>query len=78
VKRVEFSVDGAWRDAVLEAPVAPHAWQRWTVRWQAGRGAHELRCRATDATGANQPLEPPWDAAGFGNNAAQRVEVWVR
>jgi len=39
---------------------------------------HELRCRATDATGAVQPLEPPWDVAGFGNNAAQRVEVLVR
>ena len=44
----------------------------------AAPGAHELRCRATDATGANQPLEPPWDVTGFGNNAAQRVEVTVR
>jgi sulfane dehydrogenase subunit SoxC len=78
VTRVEFSVDGAWQDAALEAPVAPHAWRRWTARWRAVPGAHELRCRATDATGANQPLEPPWDVAGFGNNAAQRVEVTVR
>jgi len=41
-------------------------------------GAHELRCRATDETGATQPLDPPWDVTGFGNNAAQRVEVEVR
>jgi DMSO/TMAO reductase YedYZ molybdopterin-dependent catalytic subunit len=78
VKRVEFAVDGAWQDAALAAPAGPHAWRRWSARWQAAPGAHELRCRATDATGAVQPLEPPWDVTGFGNNAAQRVEVTVR
>jgi len=78
VKRVEYAVDGAWQDAKLEAPVGPHAWRRWTAQWRAASGAHELRCRATDATGAVQPLEPPWDVTGFGNNAAQRVEVVVR
>ena len=78
VKRVEFAVDGEWRDAALEPPAGPHAWRRWRARWQAARGAHELRCRATDATGAVQPLEPTWDVTGFGNNSAQRVEVVVR
>lgn len=78
IQRVEFSVDGLWQDAALDAPAGPHAWIGWRARWQAARGAHELRCRATDATGAKQPLEPPWDVAGFGNNAAQRVEAMVR
>lgn len=81
VKRVEFAVDGTWQDAQLDAPdpaAGPHAWRRWGMRWQATPGAHELRCRATDATGAVQPLEPPWDVTGFGNNAAQKVEVFVR
>ena len=78
IRRVEFAVDGAWQDATLDAPAGAHAWRRWTVRWNAARGAHELRCRATDETGAVQPLEPPWDVTGFGNNAAQRVEVLVR
>jgi DMSO/TMAO reductase YedYZ molybdopterin-dependent catalytic subunit len=78
VTRVEFSVDGAWRDAILDPPAAPHAWQRWTARWRASPGAHELRCRATDRSGATQPLEPVWDLTGFGNNAAQRVEVMVQ
>jgi DMSO/TMAO reductase YedYZ molybdopterin-dependent catalytic subunit len=78
VTRVEFSVDGAWRDAILDPPAAPHAWQRWTTRWRASPGAHELRCRATDRSGATQPLEPVWDLTGFGNNAAQRVEVMVQ
>jgi DMSO/TMAO reductase YedYZ molybdopterin-dependent catalytic subunit len=78
VKRVEFAVDGAWQDAVLDPPAGPWAWRGWRCRWQATVGRHELRCRATDATGAAQPLEPPWDVTGFGNNSAQRVEVNVR
>jgi DMSO/TMAO reductase YedYZ molybdopterin-dependent catalytic subunit len=78
IERVEFGVDGAWQDAVLAAPAGAHAWRRWSTRWDAAPGAHELRCRATDANGATQPLEPPWDVTGFGNNAVQRVEVTVR
>jgi len=78
IKRVEFAVDGDWQDAMLDQRAGPHAWQRWQARWDASVGRHELRCRATDVTGAKQPLEPPWDVTGFGNNAAQRVEVVVR
>jgi hypothetical protein len=40
-------------------------------------GEHELCSRATDAAGNVQPLEPPWDLTGFGNNAVQRVAVRV-
>jgi DMSO/TMAO reductase YedYZ molybdopterin-dependent catalytic subunit len=78
IRRVEFGVDGAWQDAVLDASAGSHAWRRWFARWNALAGAHELRCRATDESGAVQPLEPAWDVTGFGNNAAQRVEVNVR
>ena len=78
VRRVEFAVDGDWRDAALDPAPAPHAWQRWRFAWDATTGEHELRCRATDSAGAVQPLEPLWDATGFGNNAAQRIQVEVR
>ena len=78
IRRVEFAADGVWQDAVLDAPTGDHAWRRWTARWNAPSGAHELRCRATDESGAVQPLDPPWDVTGFGNNAAQRVEVIAR
>jgi hypothetical protein len=27
---------------------------------------------ATDASGETQPLDPPWDNVGFGNNAVHR------
>jgi DMSO/TMAO reductase YedYZ molybdopterin-dependent catalytic subunit len=78
IERVEFGVDGAWR----AADVAPYrrmpCWQQWNLFWQATPGEHELSCRATDAAGNRQPLEPPWDLTGFGNNAVQRVRVTVR
>jgi len=78
IRRVEFAVDGTWQDALIDAATGGHAWRRWSVRWNAPRGAYELRCRATDETGSVQPLAPPRDVTGFGNNAAQRVEVTVR
>jgi DMSO/TMAO reductase YedYZ molybdopterin-dependent catalytic subunit len=78
VERVEFAVDGEWTDAVVAKPEAPQAWQSWQVVWPAKAGEHELGCRATDAAGRVQPLQPVWDLSGFGNNAVQRIFVTVR
>jgi sulfane dehydrogenase subunit SoxC len=78
ITRVELGVDGAWRDAEVEPRSEKFAWQRWRAKWQAARGEHELACRATDAAGAAQPLEPDWNLGGMGNNAVQRVQVTVR
>ena len=78
VDRVELGVDGEWRDATVDDQRAEHQWQRWEAVWEARAGEHELQCRATDAAGRRQPLEPPWDLSGFGNNAVQRVAVTVR
>jgi DMSO/TMAO reductase YedYZ molybdopterin-dependent catalytic subunit len=80
VTRVEVSADGGagWYDAALEPALGPHAWARWTAPWHAEPGEHELCVRATDATGATQPLEQPWNAQGMGSNGVQRVPVQVR
>jgi DMSO/TMAO reductase YedYZ molybdopterin-dependent catalytic subunit len=79
VVRVEASADGGrtWADAELEPSLGEHAWARWTWRWDAAPGEHELCCRATDASGRTQPLEPEWNYDGFCNNAVQRVRVVV-
>jgi DMSO/TMAO reductase YedYZ molybdopterin-dependent catalytic subunit len=77
IARVELGVDGTWTDATLEPAAHAHAWTAWHATWQATLGEHELSCRATDATGSMQPLEPPWDVSGFGNNSVQRVQVNV-
>jgi sulfane dehydrogenase subunit SoxC len=78
ITRVQFGVDGHWNETELDSLLENHAWQEWRATWQATPGEHELACRATDAAGDTQPLEPPWDLAGFGNNAVQRIHVTVK
>jgi sulfane dehydrogenase subunit SoxC len=78
VQTVQFGVDGLWREARLEAPEHPHAWQAWTAEWQAAPGEHELACRAADVSGNVQPLQAEPDLSGFGNNCVQRIAVTAR
>jgi DMSO/TMAO reductase YedYZ molybdopterin-dependent catalytic subunit len=78
IAKVEVGIDGAWQPAELEAPLGRFAWRGWRAVWNPTPGEHELSCRATDANGETQPLETPWDAGGFGNNAVHRVRVKVR
>lgn len=78
VERVEVAVDGAWTDARLDPPIGEFAWRGWSLDWDARPGDHELACRATDASGNRQPLDPPWNYQGLGNNLVQRVAVTVR
>lgn len=77
VRKVEVLLDGEWQTADLTASQGRYGWTRWSCKWLATTGKHVLRCRATDADGNVQPLDPPWDVAGFGNNAAQSVHVHV-
>ena len=78
IERVDFAVDGRWQAAGVAKERQPYSWAHWRFPWDAAPGEHELACRATDAAGNVQPLEPPWDLTGFGNNAVQRVHVTVR
>jgi sulfane dehydrogenase subunit SoxC len=81
IARVEVSTDGgkSWADAELEPPAGPHAWTGWRWDWDAREpGDYELCCRATDTSGATQPLEPDWNVQGMENNGVQRVPVVVR
>jgi DMSO/TMAO reductase YedYZ molybdopterin-dependent catalytic subunit len=78
IVRVEVGVDGAWHEAELDPPMGKFAWRGWRFTWDATPGEHELSCRATNAEGETQPLQPRFDMGGFGNNAVQRVQVKVR
>jgi hypothetical protein len=78
IARVEVGIDGMWREATLDPIQGRHAWRGWRAAWNAEPGQHVLSCRATDAAGETQPLDARWDMGGFGNNAVQRVDVWVR
>ena len=80
VTSVEVSADGGetWEEAELDtASLGPSAWRRWTFEWQSVPGEYELCCRAHDAAGNTQPLEPPWNLGGYANNAVQRIAVTV-
>jgi DMSO/TMAO reductase YedYZ molybdopterin-dependent catalytic subunit len=79
VIRVEVSTDGGdtWDDATLDPPLGPRAWCRFSYRWHAAPGHTVLMSRATDVTGATQPLDPDWNVGGYANNAVHRVEVLV-
>jgi sulfane dehydrogenase subunit SoxC len=80
VAAVDVSTDGGrtWAPAELgESTLGRWAWRPWRYTWDAEPGQHELCCRARDAAGLEQPLEPPWNLGGYVNNAVQRVAVTV-
>ena len=57
IAQVEVSIDdGNWQPPTL-APdlLGPDTLQPWTWQWHATPGPHQLRVRATDATGETQP-----------------------
>jgi sulfane dehydrogenase subunit SoxC len=77
---VQVSTDGgaSWEEASVTRPPSPWAWASWTYRWHPeAPGRYELCCRARDDAGNEQPVEPPWNAGGYANNAVQRVPVSV-
>lgn len=80
IVRVEVSTDGGatWADAELDAPLGPRAWRGWSCPWDAAPGETVISSRATDATGATQPLETRWNLKGYANNAVERLAVTVR
>jgi DMSO/TMAO reductase YedYZ molybdopterin-dependent catalytic subunit len=62
IEMVEVQVDdGSWEQARLSDGVGPDSWRQWVYEWQATRGDHQLRVRATDAIGETQTEErvPP-------------------
>ena len=77
---VDVSTDGGatWAPAELrDQTLGRFAWRSWQFSWNAASGEYELCCRARDAEGNQQPLEPPWNVGGYVNNAVQRVAVTV-
>ena len=61
IAKVEVQVDdGPWQTARLAADASIDAWRQWVHEWQATRGSHTIRVRATDGTGALQtPVTAP-------------------
>lgn len=55
IARVEVEVDGGgWQEAELTEPLSGDAWVQWRLLYNFGTGSHQIRVRATDATGFTQ------------------------
>lgn len=80
IVRVEVSTDGGrtWAEAHLDPPLGPRAWRGWSFLWDAVEGEAVISSRATDGTGATQPLATRWNLKGYANNAVERLPVTVR
>lgn len=77
---VRLSVDGgaSWHEADLGPDAGRGAWRAFRWTWRAPpRGQVSLMSRARDAEGNEQPLEPVWNALGYGYNAVVPVRVRV-
>jgi DMSO/TMAO reductase YedYZ molybdopterin-dependent catalytic subunit len=73
VTMVELSDDGGatWRSATLLGTPRPYIWSQWEAAWLPTQsGPATLLARATDSNGAQQPLQPVWNALGYANNAS--------
>lgn len=56
IGEVEVQVDDApWQPTKLSPVPSIDTWVQWSLSWTARSGAHQLRVRATDKTGAVQP-----------------------
>ena len=77
ITRVEVGINDDWFDAALTSSTNHYSWAAWTCPWNAEPGEHTISCRATDCEGKQQPLEAPWDMAGFANNSIHRIDVFV-
>jgi hypothetical protein len=88
ITRVEVSMESpalvgerTWRDAALGPATSPSAWREFSAKLLvivAGRGMElAILARATDASGATQPLTQNWNSLGYVNNAARPVRVRI-
>ena len=63
---VEYSIDaenGARQ--IYEDRISPRAWLRFAFEWETTPGEHELRVRASDASGNIQPESMPYNEQGY-------------
>jgi DMSO/TMAO reductase YedYZ molybdopterin-dependent catalytic subunit len=68
IARTEISTDGgqSWQLARPRGIGFPAAWQLWEYPWQTpGPGSYTLQARATDTTGATQPVTVPLNTLGY-------------
>ncbi|MFF5291604.1 molybdopterin-dependent oxidoreductase [Paractinoplanes globisporus] len=77
ISKVEVQVDGGpWEVATLAETVSSDTWRQWSYPWQATKGKHTIRVRATDNSGQTQTSTPA-DPAPDGATGWHSVQVNV-
>lgn len=80
IREVLFSADGGrnWTGAELGRDLGRYSFREWTIAFTPAKaGGMELKCRAINAVGASQPMEPLWNPAGYMRNVVETVKVTV-
>lgn len=80
IKKVDVTLDGGttWKPAKLDAHDSAYGFRVFTFGFDAKPGTLKIGSRATDATGAVQPVDPIWNPAGYLFNAIEIVNVEVK
>ena len=67
IRRVEWSLDSGatWQEAAVLEPQVQYSWARFAFEWDAPPGEHTVMTRATDAAGATQPDQIPFNEKGY-------------
>lgn len=79
ITSVEVTIDGgqSWARSELTASGDPYEVTSWATIVELRPGVVEIMARATDASGATQPLVPRWNANGYANNVCHGLSVHV-
>jgi hypothetical protein len=80
INRVEVSLDagGTWRDALLDRPLGPYGYRRFSLETGPMRaGAYKLMSRATSTTGEKQVERLKTNPGGYHNNLPRPIPVVV-
>jgi DMSO/TMAO reductase YedYZ molybdopterin-dependent catalytic subunit len=74
VERVEVSLDdgATWSDAEIEQS---DGFTTWSYTVTSDERPLKVAVRATDTTGATQPISPRWNANGYANNVCHRITI---
>lgn len=77
IRQVQVSVDGgtAWTDARLGEDMGRYSFRGWQTPVTLAAGRHALKVRAVSNDGEAQPVEQPWNPAGYLRNLVETVTV---
>lgn len=77
IKAVQVSTDGgaSWTDAALGEDLGRYSFRGWQAAVTLPPGAHALQVRATANSGETQPVEQPWNPAGYLRNLIETTKV---